>query len=87
MSELSPADQIFYILLLGGLILVCVGCVLYFVMDILERKQELKDINQDRLSQAYYKAQGVYEYHPNCYCKRCQNNRKNKSRTSHINLN
>ena len=87
MSELSSADQIFYILLLGGLILASVGGLLYIVMDVLERKQELKEINQDRLSQAYYKAQGVYEYHPNCYCKRCQNNRKNKSRTSHINLN
>jgi len=84
MSELSPADQIFYILLIGGLILVSVGCVLYFVMDILERKQEIKDFN---LSQSFNKAQGVYEYHPNCYCKRCQGNRKNKSRTSHIHLN
>ena len=84
MSELSPADQIFYILLLGGLIIVCVGCVLYFVMDILERKQEIKDFN---LSQSYDKSKGVYEYDPNCYCKHCRANRKNKSRTSHIHLN
>ena len=87
MSELSPADQIFYILLLGGLILVCVGCVLYFISDILERKQEIKDFDQNNLSQSYYRAKGVYEYHPNCYCKHCQANRKNKSRTSHIHLN
>jgi len=84
MSELSAADQIFYILLIGGLILVCVGCVLYFVMDILERKQEIKNFN---LSQSYYKANGVYEYDPSCYCKHCRANRENKSRTSHINLN
>ena len=87
MSELSPADQIFYILLIGGLILVCVGCILYFVMDILERKQEIKDFNQDRLSQAFNKSKRIYEYHPSCYCKRCQANRKNKSRTSHIYIN
>ena len=41
MSELSSADQIFYILLLGGLILASVGGLLYIVMDVLERKQEL----------------------------------------------
>ena len=87
MSELSPADQIFYILLIGGLILVSVGCVLYFVMDILERKQEIKDFNQDRLSQSFNKAKRIYEYHPSCYCKHCRANRKNKSRTSHIHLN
>ena len=87
MSELSTADQIFYILLIGGLILVCVGCVLYFIMDILERKQEIKDFNQDRLNQSYYKSKGVYEYDPSCYCKHCRANRKNKSRTSHIHLN
>ena len=84
MSELNPADQIFYILLIGGLILVCVGCILYFVMDILERKQEIKDFN---LSQSFNKAQGVYEYHPNCYCKRCQTHRQNKRRTLNIHLN
>ena len=55
MSELSPADQIFYILLLGGLILVCVGCVLYFISDILERKQEIKDFDQNNLSKSYYR--------------------------------
>ena len=87
MSELSPADQIFYILLIGGLILVSVGCILYFVMDILERKQEVKDFNQDRLSQAFNKAKRIYEYHPSCYCKRCRANRKNKSRTLNIHLN
>ena len=84
MSELSQADQIFYILLIGGLTLVSVGCILYFIMDILERKQEVKDFN---LSQSYYEAKGVYEYHASCYCKRCQTHRQNKSRTSHINLN
>jgi len=84
MSELSPADQIFYILLIGGLILVSVGCVLYFIMEILERKQEIKDF---KLNQSYYKSKGVYEYDPTCYCKHCRANRKNKSRTSHINLN
>jgi len=87
MSELSPADQIFYILLIGGMILISIGGILYIIMDILERKQELKDINQDRLSQAFNKAKGIYEYHPSCYCKRCQANRQNKSRTSHIHLN
>jgi len=84
MNELSSADQIFYILLLSGLILVSVGCVLYFVMDILERKQEIKDFN---LSQSFNKSKGIYEYHPNCYCKRCQANRQNKRRTSNIHLN
>ena len=87
MSELSPADQIFYILLIGGMILISIGGILYIIMDILERKQELKDINQDRLSQAFNKAKGIYEYHPSCYCKRCQANRQNKRRTSHIHLN
>jgi len=84
MSELSPADQIFYILLIGGLILVSVGCVLYFIMEILERKQEIKDF---KLNQSYYKSKGVYEYDPTCYCKHCRANRKNKSRTSNIHLN
>ena len=87
MSELSSADQIFYILLLGGLILASVGGLLYIVMDVLERKQELKEINQDRLSQAFNKAKRIYEYHPSCYCKRCRANRKNKSRTLNIHLN
>ena len=84
MSELSPADQIFYILLLGGLIIVSVGCILYFISDILERKQEIKDF---KLNQSYYKSKGVYEYDSSCYCKHCQANRKNKSRTSHIYIN
>ena len=84
MSELSVADQIFYILLIGGLILVCVGCVLYFIMEILERKQEIKDF---KLNQSYYKSKGVYEYDPTCHCKHCRANRKNKSRTSNIHLN
>ena len=84
MSELSVADQIFYILLLGCLILASVGGVLYFISDILERKQEIKDFN---LNQSYYRGKGIYEYHPNCYCKHCRANRKNKSRTSHIRLN
>ena len=87
MSELSPADQIFYILLIGGMILISIGGILYIIMDILERKQELKDINQDRLSQAFNKAKGIYEYHPSCYCKRCQSNRQNKRRTLNIHLN
>ena len=87
MSELSPADQIFYILLIGGMILISMGGILYIIADILERKQELKDINQARLSQSFNKAKGIYEYHPSCYCKRCQSNRQNKRRTSHIHLN
>ena len=72
---------------MGGLILASVGGLLYIVMDILERKQEVKDFNQDRLSQAFNKAKRIYEYHPSCYCKRCKDNRKNKSRTSNIHLN
>ena len=87
MSELSPVDQIFYILLIGGMILISMGGILYIIADILERKQELKDINQARLSQSFNKAKGIYEYHPSCYCKRCQSNRQNKRRTSHIHLN
>ena len=39
MSELSPADQIFYILLIGGMILISIGGILYIIADILERKQ------------------------------------------------
>ena len=87
MSELSPADQIFYILLIGGMILISMGGILYIIADILERKQELKDINQARLSQSFNKAKGIYEYHPSCYCKRCQSNRQNKRRTLNIHLN
>ena len=87
MSELSPADQIFYILLIGGMILISVGGILYIIADILERKQELKDINQARLSQSFNKAKGIYEYHSSCYCKRCQANRQNKRRTLNIHLN
>ena len=87
MSELSPADQIFYILLIGGMILISIGGILYIIADILERKQELKDINQARLSQSFNKAKGIYEYHPSCYCKRCQSNRQNKRRTLNIHLN
>ena len=87
MSELSVADQIFYILLIGGMILISIGGILYIIADILERKQELKDINQARLSQSFNKAKGIYEYHPSCYCKRCQSNRQNKRRTLNIHLN
>jgi len=87
MSELSVADQIFYILLIGGMILISMGGILYIIADILERKQELKDINQARLSQSFNKAKGIYEYHPSCYCKRCQSNRQNKRRTLNIHLN
>ena len=87
MSELNPVDQIFYILLIGGMILISMGGILYIIADILERKQELKDINQARLSQSFNKAKGIYEYNPSCYCKRCQSNRQNKRRTLNIHLN
>ena len=87
MSGLSVADQIFYILLIGGIFLAVFGGVLFFIADIFERKQELKDINQARLSQSFNKAKGIYEYHPSCYCKRCQSNRQNKRRTLNIHLN
>ena len=42
MSELNPVDQIFYILLIGGMILISMGGILYIIADIFERKAELR---------------------------------------------
>ena len=42
MSELNPVDQIFYILLIGGIFLAVLGGVLFFIADIFEPKAELR---------------------------------------------
>ena len=42
MSELNAVDQIFYILLIGGIFLAVLGGVLFFIADIFERKAELR---------------------------------------------
>ena len=66
-------DEFFIVLLLIGLGVIILGCILFFILEILERKQEIKDFKkQSQLNNSFNKAKEI---------------RKNKKRTFDIHLN
>ena len=65
-------DEFFIVLLLIGLGVIILGCILFIISEILERKQEIKDFKQSQLNNSFNKAKEI---------------RKNKKRTFDIHLN
>ena len=81
----------FLFLLLMGLILASVGGLLFIVSEVFERKQEVKDFNQDQLSKSFNnnKANQIikaallnnqyYKFDHRCCCHYCKLVKKNLS--------
>jgi len=80
-------DEIFIVLLLIGLGVIILGCILFFILEILERKQEIKDFKQSQFNTSFNRSKSYYKYEDTCYCERCLLHRENKKRTSIIHLN
>jgi len=81
-------DEFFIVLLLIGLGVIGLGCILFMISEILERKQEIKDFKkQSQLNNSFNRSKSYYKYENTCYCKRCLLHRENKKRTSIIHLN
>jgi len=80
-------DEFFIVLLLIGLGVIILGCILFFILEILERKQEIKDFKQSQFNTSFNRSKSYYKYEDTCYCKHCLLHRENKKRTSIIHLN